>query len=146
MIEYDANPCFRRFGATRRRRLPAQNHHRRHDETARKLREDHHQRGSTTRRDLLHGNWSVDHDQRSSISSTRRRRRQRQRIEMNKRSVSYALPIHMGFFVLQYAKLRMLQFYYDFVDRYIERPLFEYCGTDTDSAYFALLVSPSTTS
>ena len=38
-------------------------------------------------------------------------------IEMNKSVVKYDLPLHIGFFVYQYAKLRMLQFYYDFVDR-----------------------------
>ena len=49
----------------------------------------------------------------------------------------------------QYAKLRMLQFYYDFIDTSIERPRFQYCEMDTDSAYIALagesvddLVSP----
>ena len=35
----------------------------------------------------------------------------------NKARVTYDLPHHIGFFVYQYAKLRMLQFYYDFVDR-----------------------------
>ena len=50
----------------------------------------------------------------------------------------YTLPLHIGFFVYQYAKLRMLQFYYDFVDRYVERPLFQYCEKDTDSAYITL--------
>ena len=59
-------------------------------------------------------------------------------IEMNKRVVKYTLPIHIGCFVYQHAKLRMLQFYYDFVDMYIERPLFQYCEMDTDSAYIAL--------
>ena len=34
-----------------------------------------------------------------------------------KARVTYDLPHHIGFFVYQYAKLRMLQFYYDFVDR-----------------------------
>ena len=38
-------------------------------------------------------------------------------IEMNKSVVKYTLPLHIGYFVYQYAKLRMLQFYYDFVDR-----------------------------
>ena len=28
-------------------------------------------------------------------------------------------PAHVGFVVLQYAKLRMLEFYYDFMDRYV---------------------------
>ena len=59
-------------------------------------------------------------------------------IEMNKSFVKYTLPLHIGFVVSQYAKLRMLQFYYDFVDRYVERPLFQYCEMDTDSAYIAL--------
>ena len=59
-------------------------------------------------------------------------------IEMNKSLMKYTLPLHIGFFVYQYAKLRMLQFYYDFVDRYVERPLFQYCEMDTDSAYIAL--------
>ena len=46
-------------------------------------------------------------------------------IEMNKKIVKYTLPVHVGFFVLQYAKmLRILQFYYDFINRYVERPLF----------------------
>ena len=38
----------------------------------------------------------------------------------------------------QYAKLRMLQFYYDFLDKYIDRSDFEYCEMDTDSAYIAI--------
>ena len=59
-------------------------------------------------------------------------------IEMNKSVVKYTLPLHIGFFVYQYAKLRMQQFYYDFVDRNVERPLFQYCEMDTDSAYIAL--------
>ena len=59
-------------------------------------------------------------------------------IDMNKSVVKYTLPLHIGFFVYQYAKLRMLHFYYDFVDRYVERPLFQYCEMDTDSAYIAL--------
>ena len=60
------------------------------------------------------------------------------KIEMNKKTLPYTLPVHVGFFVLQYAKMRMLQFYYDFSDRYLERPLFQYCEMDTDSAYLAL--------
>ena len=55
-------------------------------------------------------------------------------IELNKKVVKFTLPLHIGFFVYQYAKLRMLQFYYDFIDRYVERPLFQYCEMDTDSA------------
>ena len=59
-------------------------------------------------------------------------------ITSNKARLTYDLPLHIGFFVYQYAKLRMLQFYYDFIDRYVERPLYQYCEMDTDSAYIAL--------
>ena len=48
------------------------------------------------------------------------------------------VPVVLGFCILQYAKLRMLQFYYDCVDKYIDRKNFEYCEMDTDSAYMAL--------
>lgn len=48
------------------------------------------------------------------------------------------LPIQIGYFILQYAKLHMLQFYYDFMDRYVNRADFEYCEMDTDSAYMAI--------
>ena len=59
-------------------------------------------------------------------------------IEMKKKTVTYTMSIHVGFFVLQYAKMRMLQFYYEFIIRYLERPHFQYCEMDTDSAYLAL--------
>ena len=38
-------------------------------------------------------------------------------VTSNKARVTYDLPHHIGIFVYQYAKLRMLEFYYDFVDR-----------------------------
>ena len=38
----------------------------------------------------------------------------------------------------QLAKLRMLEFYYDFLDKYIDRSDFELCYMDTDSFYLAL--------
>ena len=40
-------------------------------------------------------------------------------VTASKARLTYDLPHHIGFFVYQYAKLRMLQFYYDFVDRYV---------------------------
>ena len=51
-----------------------------------------------------------------------------------------AWPPHteLGFFVLQYAKLRMLQFYYDFLLEYLPREKFELMHMDTDSLYIAL--------
>lgn len=48
------------------------------------------------------------------------------------------IPIKIGFAVYQLAKLRMLQFYYDFFDFHIDRSDFQYCGMDTDSAYIAI--------
>ena len=47
------------------------------------------------------------------------------------------LPFQVGFFVYQYAKLRMLQFYYDFFDKYLDRADFQTCEMDKDSAYIA---------
>ena len=38
-------------------------------------------------------------------------------VTSSKACLTYDLPLHIGFFVYQYAKLRMLKFYYDFVDR-----------------------------
>ncbi len=35
--------------------------------------------------------------------------------EMNKRTVTYALPVHVRCFILQYVKMRILQFYYYFI-------------------------------
>ena len=40
--------------------------------------------------------------------------------------------------VYQLAKLRMLQFYYDFLDHYVDRRDYELIQIDTDSMYFAL--------
>ena len=59
-------------------------------------------------------------------------------VEMLKKNILWDLPVQIGFFVYQYAKLRMLQFYYDFLDRFIDRSDFQLCETDTDSLYLAL--------
>ena len=59
-------------------------------------------------------------------------------VSKTKKSISMNLPVQIGFFVYQYAKLRMLEFYYDFMDKFIDRSDFEYCEMDTDSAYVAL--------
>ena len=47
------------------------------------------------------------------------------------------LPLQIGVAVYHLAKLRMLEFYYDFIDKYIERKDFELTEMDTDSNYFA---------
>ena len=59
-------------------------------------------------------------------------------IEHAKRQTIFSMPIQLGFFVLQYAKLRMLDFYYNCVDFYLKRSDFQYCSMDTDSAYFSM--------
>ena len=47
------------------------------------------------------------------------------------------VPIQVGCAVYDLAKLRMLEFYYDFIDKYIDRSDIVYCQMDTDSAYIA---------
>ena len=59
-------------------------------------------------------------------------------VQSSKKKIKMDLPLQVGFFVYQYAKLRMLQFYYDCLDKYIDRLDFEFCETDTDSAYIAI--------
>ena len=58
-------------------------------------------------------------------------------IERTKPSINLNNPIHVVVFILNYAKLRMLEFY-DFVDKYLSREDFIYCEMDTDSAYMAI--------
>ncbi|XP_057292672.1 uncharacterized protein LOC130621406 [Hydractinia symbiolongicarpus] len=43
-----------------------------------------------------------------------------------------------GIAVYQLAKLCMLEFYFDFLDKYVDRRGFEYIYMETDSAYFAI--------
>ena len=40
-------------------------------------------------------------------------------VETYKTRISVDTPIQIGFFILQYAKLRMLEFYYDCLNRYL---------------------------
>ena len=59
-------------------------------------------------------------------------------VVMSKRRIKMDMPIQLGYFILQYAKLRMLQFYYDCIDRFCDRVDYEYLEMDTDSAYMGL--------
>ena len=59
-------------------------------------------------------------------------------VELAKKKITYDLPLHIGFFVYLYAKLRMLAFYYDFLDKYVDRQDYQYIEMDTDSAYVAI--------
>lgn len=38
-------------------------------------------------------------------------------LSMEKKSITLDIPVVLGFTILQHAKLRMLQFYYDCIDR-----------------------------
>jgi len=60
--------------------------------------------------------------------------------EVVKRSktVLQNMPIQIACSVYDDSKLRMLQFYYDCIDKYLDRFDFQYIEMDTDSAYMAL--------
>ena len=60
------------------------------------------------------------------------------KIVLRKNKVTINRPFQIGIVVYQLAKLRMLQFYYDFLDYYVDRLDFELILMDTDSLYFAL--------
>ena len=59
-------------------------------------------------------------------------------VQSSKKMIKLDLPLQVGFFVYQYGKLRMLQFYYDYLDKYMNRSDFEFCENYTDSAYIAI--------
>ena len=60
-------------------------------------------------------------------------------VRQHKRQVTITRPYQCGIAVYQLAKLRMLEFYYDFVDKFCDRRDFELIQMDTDSLYMALL-------
>ena len=60
------------------------------------------------------------------------------KVELRKSKITIDRPFQVGIVVYQLAKLRMLQFYYEFLDFYLERRDFELIQMDTDSMYFAL--------
>ena len=55
-----------------------------------------------------------------------------------KGTVMIKRPYQCGIAVYQLANLRMLQFYYDFLENYFSRQDFELCYMDTDSFYLAM--------
>ena len=146
VIEYDPIPCFRRFGeavSTARREGDVHSHKAIIADTMKLLGNSGY--GKTITNVDRHRDVNYCTEKVASLMVNDRRFRQLDvvvddayEIEMNKKTVTYTLPVHVGFFVLQYAKMRMLQFYYDFINRYLERHLFQHCEMDTDSAYLAL--------
>ena len=59
-------------------------------------------------------------------------------VRQRKRQVAITRPYQCGIAVYQLAKLRMLEFYYDFLDKFCDRRDFELIQMDTDSFYMAL--------
>ena len=57
---------------------------------------------------------------------------------MSKKTIKQDTPVQVGFGILQDAKLRMLQFRYDCLDKYIDRSNYQLIQMDTDSNYMAL--------
>ena len=47
-------------------------------------------------------------------------------------------PFQISIAVYQLAKMRMLEFYYDFLDKYFDRSDFELIQMDTDSNYIVI--------
>jgi hypothetical protein len=62
---------------------------------------------------------------------------QKYEVTSTKREITMDLPLQIGVAVYHLAKLRMLQFYYNFIDKYIDRSDFQLTEMDTDSNYFA---------
>ena len=59
-------------------------------------------------------------------------------VESYKECIIMDNPIQIGFFILQYAKLRMLEFFSDCISKYFIENSFELTETDTDSIYMAI--------
>ena len=59
-------------------------------------------------------------------------------VELAKAQIEHKEPIIVRFFILQYANLRTLERYYDFLTRFCDVNKFEELETDTDSLYLAL--------
>ena len=146
VVDYEPNPCFQRFGesvSTARRNGDSDPDKSIIADTMKLLGNSAY--GKTVTNIDRHRNVKYCTEVGTSACINNKRFRQLDvvtddvyEITSNKACLTYDLPLHIGFFVYQYAKLRMLQFYYDFVARYVERPLYQYCEMDTDSAYIAL--------
>ena len=59
-------------------------------------------------------------------------------VELGKKEIEHREPIIVRFFILQYAKLLMLELYYIFFAKYCDVNKFEELEMDTDSLYFVL--------
>ena len=125
VIEYEAKPCFRRFGdsvSAARRAGDADPDKAVIADTMKLLGNSGY--GKTVTNVDRHRNVTYSTEVGTSLLINNKRFRQLDvvaedayEVTSSKAYLTYDLPLHIGFFVYQYAKLRMLVFYYDFVDR-----------------------------
>ena len=125
IIEYEPKPCFRHFGesvSTARRNGDVDPDKAIIADTMKLLGNSAY--GKTVTNVDRHRNVQYCNEVGTSLLINNKRFRQLDvvtddvyEITSSKARLTYDLPHHIGFFVYQYAKLRMLQFYYDFVDR-----------------------------
>ena len=59
-------------------------------------------------------------------------------VELAKAQIEHKEPIIVGFFILQYAKLRMLELYYTFFTKFCDVNKFEELEMDSNSLYLAI--------
>ena len=59
-------------------------------------------------------------------------------VEKTEKNINLELSIHIGVLILNYAKLRMLEFYCDFLNYYLHREDFELLEMETDSNYLGI--------
>ena len=64
--------------------------------------------------------------------------RQAYELDSRKCRITIRWPFQVGIAVYQLAKLRMLEFYYDFLDKYFNRRDFDLIQMDMDSNYMAI--------
>ena len=60
------------------------------------------------------------------------------KVEKTKKKINLDLLIHISVFILNYTKLQMLEFYYNFLDWYLPHQDFELLEVDTDSNYLGI--------
>ena len=59
-------------------------------------------------------------------------------VELVKSEIEHREPIIVGFFISQYAKLRMLEIYYNFFKNFCDTDKYEELEMDNDTLYLAL--------
>ena len=59
-------------------------------------------------------------------------------IEKTKKQIDLDIPIQLAFTILQSAKLKLLEFYYEYLDYFVDRKDFEITHADMDSIYLSM--------